>query len=383
MKKEQIHFITGATGFVGKYLVDALAKEGSTVWVLARNEMRSPSMLSGRPRIVHGDITKPCLGICEADLIDIKNFDVTVWHLAANLSFLDKDREDVFNTNVCGTRNVVDFSNKYATTLNYMSTAYVCGRANGRIDEDSMVENPVLRNNYETSKYEAEKIVRDICNVPFVIFRPAIIIGDAYQGKAKGCTFGYYRFAFIFFVFKSWVAKMLKKEKSFLKLILKKTGTKFDEIKKEVCLPWLYVPCPRDGEVNLVPIDYVISSMIIISRKPEVAGKTFHLVQSNPPSYQFLLSVLLENLGYRKIKYISVPNTVFYVLFRILYRVATPWRKYLNSASSYMPYVMDRYNFSVDNINKYNVSPPALLSKDFLKKVNTYAEEAVFDTIRC
>lgn len=392
MKKEHIHFITGATGFVGRYLVEALLKDGGTVCVLLRSTTSDLSINngdvfknitahSGRLRVIRGDITKHFLGMKDEDLRSFKNFDVTVWHLAANLSFLSKERESVFSANIEGTRNIIDFSNVYASSLHYMSTAYVCGEEKGRIEEDALVDNPHFRNNYESSKYGAEKLVRSLCVVPYIIFRPSIIIGDAYQGKAKGCTFGYYRFAFMFFVFKNWIVQMLKHKRSFAEYVLKSIGTKFDEEGKTISLPWLWVPYPQDGAVNLIPVDYVISSMVAIYKKPKAQGKTFHLVHPNPPTYLFLLQELLGNLGYKKVKYIPIPNTLFSALFRILYWTIIPWRKYFRSASWYMPYVKDKYDFSMDNMETYGILPPPPISSDFLKKVNTYAEEAVFGTI--
>jgi thioester reductase-like protein len=83
----------------------------------------------------------------------------------------------------------------------FLSTAFVSGDYQGKIFEDQIDYGQKFHNHYEASKYQAEKYIRENLK-KYLIFRPSVILGDVYQGKAVGCTFGYYRFMYMFFLFK-------------------------------------------------------------------------------------------------------------------------------------------------------------------------------------
>jgi nucleoside-diphosphate-sugar epimerase len=67
----------------------------------------------------------------------------------------------------------------------YVSTAYVAGVNPGPIAEDEMPARHGFRNSYEATKWEAEQTVR-LSHLPFVIFRPSIIMGDSQTLDPQG-----------------------------------------------------------------------------------------------------------------------------------------------------------------------------------------------------
>jgi hypothetical protein len=228
------------------------------------------------------DIVSNDLGMKNSIIRELECEEVIFWHLAANLSFSSKDSEDVQTTNYPGTVNAVELANKVASKFTHMSTAYVCG-SSSFFGEKELYKGQKFRNSYESSKIEAEKYVWDNCKLPFIIFRPSVIMGDAYVGKAEGCTFGYYRYAFMFHFLKEQVTKALEIGGVYA-FILKAFGTSYDGKKDMLRAPWLILPYPKEGSVDMVPVDYVIDSMISFYER-HVEGVAVHITHHNLPSF--------------------------------------------------------------------------------------------------
>ena len=70
------YFVTGATGFIGRYLVENLLKREGTIYILCREASlekvetlrKKVGDLDGRVVPVVGDLTQPKLGLSDADL---------------------------------------------------------------------------------------------------------------------------------------------------------------------------------------------------------------------------------------------------------------------------------------------------------------------------
>jgi nucleoside-diphosphate-sugar epimerase len=184
----QCIFMTGARGFLGRNLLEAAARKlpHAAFVLLARSENAREDLSSrfnwlgpDRLKIVQGDILHPGLGLApgEAAMLAPVN---EVWHLAASTSFDEREREAIFQGNVVGTQNVLAVARglKKLDRFVYVSTAYVAGTSPGPIAEDEMPARNGFRNSYEATKWEAERTVRQ-SELPFVIFRPSIIMGDS------------------------------------------------------------------------------------------------------------------------------------------------------------------------------------------------------------
>lgn len=388
----KVNLITGGNGFLGKHLVLKLLEEGESVILVIRSHKNCSveekinktfpnyKIYKDRFSFYEGDTTKSNLGLNEDALQVFDSKKITVWHVAANLSFRPTEKDEQKITNVNGTQNVINFVNKYADRFFYISTAYVSGKTKETIMEDYLIKDPVLRNNYEETKYIAEKIVRDSCIVDTTIIRPSIVLGDAYEGKAQGCTFGYYRFAYIFFIFRNWIIKNLEAD-SLKSYLFKIIGTQYSLKNKVLSIPWLILPYPKNSCINIVPIDYIIETIMALAESENSIGKTFNLVHNNPPQYIYLFKSLLEDLGYGGVKHVEVPKWLFLILFKIFYVSVPFWKKYFNSALWYMPYIIESYNFSQKNLMNLSLSLPPTIERSYLKKVNKYAEKEIFSKI--
>lgn len=389
----RIHLITGASGFVGRYLVRRLLESGAAVWVIVRPlegfsaKERSEKLFSeyflkhpNNFKAIEGDILEEDLGIAPAYLKELAGENVFLWHLAANLSFSAKDKDAVLRTNYIGTRNVVNLSNKIAERYIHVSTAYVCGDTKSVFRESDLAVGQKFRNHYEWSKFMAEKYVREYCKKPYLVFRPSIIMGDAYEGKAEGCTFGYYRFAYMFFVFKNWLTKKITKGAFLIKKILFLLGSRSNK-DGTLSVPWLIIPCPNGGAVDIVPIDYVVKSMVNSVNNQSFCDQTVHLTNPTPPAFKFALVALIDDLGYRNVKYIEIPSFIFSGVWKISYYVLLLLRVNIGSVKWYLPYITRRYYFSHQNNQSLEPSGSASITRDFLRKINTYAKEEIFNKI--
>ena len=169
MKKTKgIVAITGASGIIGKNIIQALKICGYDIRVLSRNESPNEKGIE----LVVGDLSSK-----ESLSIFLANVDY-LFHCAG-----EKNRPELmFKVNIEGTQNLFDI----ATTsgLKYfchISSAGVVGKTHQKwVTEDSSC-NP--QNEYERTKFEAEKIVcQKIPNCSTVILRPINVIDNQNPG---------------------------------------------------------------------------------------------------------------------------------------------------------------------------------------------------------
>lgn len=176
-------FLTGATGLVGGALAGALLDAGHSVTALVRGEGRDVLDMDGRDRIdevsvVQGDVALRGFGMAQIpEPIDL------MIHCAATVDFAAADavHEAV---NVGGTAHAIALAQRWNCPLLHVSTAYVCGRADGVIAEVAADPAADFTNGYEASKARAEALVEAARATGLVaaIARPAIIVGRLSDG---------------------------------------------------------------------------------------------------------------------------------------------------------------------------------------------------------
>lgn len=168
-------FVTGAAGFVGLNLVEALLQRG---WrVLAMH--RPPTDLKYLARLpaerVVADLTKPD-SLMEAMPGEVD----VVFHVAANLNLWSRRNDEQFWDNVIGTRNLVAAAlARRAGRLVHTSSISAYGMQRGRIDEGAPRLGGLSRINYQYTKFHAEEAVRVGLDegLDAVILNPANIVG--------------------------------------------------------------------------------------------------------------------------------------------------------------------------------------------------------------
>jgi len=165
--------VTGASGFIGGAVAQALLRRGHLVRVLLRPGS-SPNLLDpGEVEIVRGDLrdaqaVRQASEGCEA-----------IYHAGAVYSF-SQPPAVVLAVNVGGTRNVLEAARTTGARLVYTSSiATVGGMRDGKIPDEKSAPHGPPPGPYKQSKWEAEALVRAAARdaVDAVIVNPTFPIG--------------------------------------------------------------------------------------------------------------------------------------------------------------------------------------------------------------
>lgn len=159
-------FVTGASGFVGRALVDELI--GNNIKIVALTRDKDNSDLPHEVRMVTGDLnslSKVSEVIWECDV---------VFHLAARTPGSGASKEDYEFANVQGTANVIEGCMLNRKRLVYISSVNVELFRQGKIADP-----------YSETKSRAEKLVENAVQAELdaVIVRPAYVFGNV-SGRA-------------------------------------------------------------------------------------------------------------------------------------------------------------------------------------------------------
>lgn len=270
------YLLTGATGFLGQYLLrDALLAE-LPIAVLVRKTRslsaarRIDAILAPweqelqrtlpRPVVLDGDLTDTTLRLSPQQRRWLARHCPEVIHCAASVKFeADPHTGEPSESNVGGTQRLLEFCREVGiTTFHHVSTAYVCGRRTGRILESELDCGQVLANDYEQSKFDAEQLVREATHLKhWTIFRPSIVVGDSQTGYTSSFH-GVYAALRVAYCAIRQAGRIPESPRWFFDAL----GMLGHERK------------------NLVPVDWVAAVMGRIIRSGTGHGRTYHL--TNP-----------------------------------------------------------------------------------------------------
>ena len=254
------YFLTGATGFIGRNLVERLLKREGTIYALVRagsrgrlEELRTSWGADGARVVpVAGDLSQPGLGVSEEDLVAMRGDIDHFFHLAA-IYDMTADAEVQEVANVEGTRHAVELAGAIeAGCFHLASSIAVAGLYRGEWREDMFDEAEKLDTNpYFRTKHESERVVREECARPWRVYRPGIVVGDSRTGEIDKIDGPYYFF------------KALQRA-------------------RRVLPSWLPTVGVEGGEINIVPVDFVAAAIDHIAHQPGLDGQAFHLTDPNP-----------------------------------------------------------------------------------------------------
>lgn len=316
-EKASCYFVTGFPGFIGKRLVEHIAKNDpkGKIYLLVqpkffKDAKRYVEKLKGGPvEILQGDIVDMHLGLSGEEYDQLCSEVTDIFHLAA-IYYLGVPHEQANRVNVDGTRNVLELGRdaQKLRRFNHFSTCYVSGDRVGVIAEDELDNGQAFRNAYEETKFQAEKLVLRAGKngLPVTIYRPSSVIGDSRSGEIDKFEGPYY-----------------------LAILL-------------VTSP-LSVPLPLPGNgvapLNVVPVDFVVNAVWAISKDPRATGRTFHLVDPNPMSARRVYELIAHKANKRLPRF-TLPSKAAETVLRLpwLEKLARPQRQaisYVNHLAIY------------------------------------------------
>ncbi|WP_437854740.1 non-ribosomal peptide synthetase [Sorangium sp. So ce363] len=265
-------FLTGATGFLGAFLVrDLLTQTRATVHCL----VRAPDAAAGLARLrrsleayslwdpaasakivaVPGDLREPLLGLTPACFEALAQRIDAIYHAGAEVNYI-KPYASHKAANVLGTHEILRLACRRRTKpVHHVSTIGVIGQigyftgaqtVRESDDLDRWVDHLHTDMGYSQSKWVAEKLVwiARSRGVPVTVFRPGSILGHSQTGAANVTDF---------------VSRMIKG-----------------------CVEMRCAPDLPAQSKELVTVDYVSQAIVRLSCLPGSLGKAFHLVPPPP-----------------------------------------------------------------------------------------------------
>ncbi len=148
-------FVTGATGFLGSHVARVLCEQGAKLRCLVRATSNLKNLQGLPAETVTGDLRDPvslekAMAGCD-----------TVFHVAADYRLWVRDPQEMYRSNVDGTRALLQAARKNdVRRLVYTSSVATIGfKTNGSLaDEDSPVSVSDMIGHYKRSKFMAEQV---------------------------------------------------------------------------------------------------------------------------------------------------------------------------------------------------------------------------------
>ncbi len=261
--------VTGATGFLGQHLVEALQRCKSTVTALMRNPDGWQGQLSG----VRGDLTQPesLKGLCSGVS--------TVFHLAG-VAHVDPEHtpgtdERHRRVTVEGTRALLEEAVRAGVgRFVFVSSVKAMGEGGERRLDEASPEAPETA--YGKAKLAAERLVRETCDthgIEWVVLRLPMVYGRDNKGNLP-----------------RMVAAIDSR--------------------------W-FLPLPEvNNRRSLVHVDDVVQSLLLAASVPEASGQTYIVTDGEVYSTREMVDLIRQALGRPPLRW-SLP----YRLLRLMGRV--------------------------------------------------------------
>ncbi|MGC1371408.1 MAG: hopanoid-associated sugar epimerase [Candidatus Sulfotelmatobacter sp.] len=170
-------FLTGATGFLGSHVARVLAEQGADLRLLVRRTSNVKNLEGLKAETAMGDLRDA------ASLEKAMSGCDTVFHVAADYRLWLRDPNEMYRSNVEGTRAILEAARKHGVkSVVYTSSVGTVGfSGNGQpADEDSPVSLAEMIGHYKRSKFMAEQIALEAgrSGMRVVTVNPTTPIGE-------------------------------------------------------------------------------------------------------------------------------------------------------------------------------------------------------------
>ncbi|GAA4224494.1 hypothetical protein GCM10022254_04040 [Actinomadura meridiana] len=274
--------LTGATGFVGGYLLDELlATTGATVVCLVRCADETEGLgkirqnieqylpwrddAVGRVTVLRGDLAEPLLGLSDERFDALAHEVDAIYHCGAHVNF-SYTYEQLEAANVHGVAEILRLACQGPLTpVSHVSTYGIWGiPADGRTlitEHDDIGTAGRLVTGYVQTKWAAEQLVEEARGrgIPVDVYRPGRVLGDSRSGACLTTHF---------------TTRVLKG-----------------------CVQLGLAP-DLDLEVEMTPVDYVSAALVRASRQQRADGRTYHLVNRTKMRFAEVIRTVIEH-GWR------------------------------------------------------------------------------------
>lgn len=288
-EQPQTFFMTGATGFLGQYVLRDLLVRGQRVIAMLRGPVTESTPRLSKQMHDMGWPVEQYLGNGQLELVEgslPNHLPAITWgrtdaiiNCAASLQLFSNGNGDPFKTNVAGAKAVLDWAGAHGIgRLHAVSTAYTCGWNSGTILERFHQPEPKFQTDYEKSKWMAEMLMAEWSQQPghtVTVYRPSFLIGDSETGYT--CQFaGFYQFARLVSVLKRQYGDTDDGTRTFIPL---------------------RIPGRPEDRQNIVPVDFASKLIAEIILRPPLHGQIYHLTNPQGPTNDMMKKVYEEYFG--------------------------------------------------------------------------------------
>lgn len=369
--------LTGATGFLGAFLMANLLERGYHVTVLGRSSKKEKlsdrlscllqwldiGNLGKNLSALEVDFSQKHFGLDDNKYRSLSDRAHKIIHCASDTSFAERDRVRVMAANVDNLLSILDFAkDASASHLYYVSTAYVAGRCEG-ICTETPIATKNFTNVYEESKAKAENIIWRYCennNMPFSIMRPSIVYGHSISGKSLKFSALYHP-----------VRSLLYTRDIFIKDVIERGGKRSNQWNISLDnngilhLP-LSIYLAHKGTLNLIPVDYFVEAAMSIIEYPDSRG-IYHITNRNPTNMTTLAEYSERFLDVRGI-------CILQDCFEVHHKSNPVEELFGKFIEPYYPYLADRRIFDQSRIKDItpNLIAPTF-TYDIFERCMSYA----------
>jgi thioester reductase-like protein len=357
--------LTGATGFLGAALVERLLAADPTLELLALVRARDDEDLrrrharivealdpASRPRLtaVRGDVSAPRLGLDQRAYDALAERVDRVVHVAAAVRF-DRPFDEARRVNVGGTEEALALCRRIRARggtgrLDYVGTAYVAGDRTDLVGEEELEAGQGFRNTYERSKFEAEQRCRAArAELPVVIARPSIIVGDSRSGHTSSFKTIY------------WPMKLLVRFYGRWRAVLPRV---------------VRLPVRPDCLLDLVPVDWVADAVAHLFASEAAAGGCYHLAAGpGAASIERLVNLACDHFEVARLGYLDPAGPVRYLGrgARLILRPTAPGLA--RNGELIMAYTRRNPRFDITHARAAGLSPPPI--EDYYARLLSFA----------